>query len=149
MINDAIKATGALSVKLYAEDGSLKQTLDIPNLVVLVGRQFIAARMKTTGQPVEMTHMSIGSGTVAPASGDTTLGTELGRVANTIAGGTVSSNTIQYSATFPAGTGTGAITEAGIFNAASAGTMLARTTFAVVNKGVADSISITWTVTIS
>jgi hypothetical protein len=41
------------------------------------------------------------------------------------------------------------VVEAAIFNAASAGTMLCRTTFAVVNKGANDGMSITWTITVS
>ena len=46
-------------------------------------------------------------------------------------------------------TGTGAITEAGILNAGSGGTLLCRTVFSVVNKASSDSMTITWTVTIS
>ena len=49
-----------------------------------------------------------------------------------------------YTAT-AAGTGTGAVTEAGILNASSSGTLLCRTEFSVVNKGSADSMTITWT----
>ena len=60
-----------------------------------------------------------------------------------------SSNTVIYSAGFGLGVGTGAITEAGIFNAASSGTMLCRTVFSVINKGILDSMVITWTITIS
>ena len=45
--------------------------------------------------------------------------------------------------------GTGAVTEAGIFNASSGGTMLCRTVFAVVNKGADDGMSITWQITVS
>jgi hypothetical protein len=56
---------------------------------------------------------------------------------------------VTYVATFPAGTGTGAVTEAGIFNASSSGTMLCRTVFPVVNKQSGDSMTITWTVTVS
>jgi hypothetical protein len=47
------------------------------------------------------------------------------------------------------GVGTGAISEAGIFNASSGGTMLCRTVFPVVNKQASDTIAITWTITIS
>ena len=50
---------------------------------------------------------------------------------------------------FAAGSGTGAITEAGVFNASSGGTMLCRTVFSVVNKGADDSMTITWTITVS
>ncbi len=144
-----VKATGELSVVLRDENGNIKQEQFIPNLVVTVGKNWIASRMKDTGIPVQMSHMAVGAGTVAPAVGDTALGSELGRVALTTAGGTVSNNEVTYTATFPAGTGTGAITEAGILNAASAGTMLCRTTFAVVNKGANDTVAISWKVLIS
>lgn len=55
----------------------------------------------------------------------------------------------QYVATFGPGVGTAAITEAGIFNAASAGTMLARTAFPVINKGALDTLTLTWKVTVA
>ena len=144
LAQEMVKAKGELSVVLRDEFGEVKQELFVPNLVVTVGKNWIAGRMKDTGIPAQMSHMAIGSGTIDPAVGDTTLGTELGRVALVVAGGSVTANTVNYSATFPAGTGTGAVTEAGIFNAASAGTMLCRTEFAVVNKGANDSLSISW-----
>jgi len=62
---------------------------------------------------------------------------------------TVTDNAIEYVGDFPAGTGTGAIVEAGVFNAASSGTMLCRTIFSVVNKGSDDTLKITWTITVS
>jgi len=54
-----------------------------------------------------------------------------------------------YVATFGAGTGTAALTEAAILNASSSGTMLCRTVFSVINKGASDSMTVTWTVTAS
>jgi hypothetical protein len=56
---------------------------------------------------------------------------------------------VTYIASFPAGTGTGAVVEAGVFNDPTAGTMLCRTVFAVVNKGADDAMSITWAITVS
>jgi len=94
-----------------------------------------------------MTHMAIGSNTTNPAAGDTALGTELGRVALTSAA--VSGAVVTYVATFAASTGTGAVVEAGILNASSSGDLLCRTVFSVVNKGASDSMTITWTVTVS
>jgi hypothetical protein len=94
-----------------------------------------------------MSHMAVGSNATAAAAGDTALGTELGRVALT--SGTSASNVATYVATFGTGVGTGAIVEAGILNAASAGTLLCHTTFAVVNKGANDTMTITWTVTVN
>ena len=141
-----IKATGKLQVKLFDESGNLKEEHEFNNLVVTVGKDFIASRMVGTASPV-MSHMAIGEGSTSPVVGNTTLGNELGRVALT--SGTGTGSVVTYFATFGAGTGTGPITEAGVFNAGSAGTMLCRTTFAVVNKGAADSMAVTWTVTIS
>jgi len=116
-----------------------------PNLVVTAGKAWIAARMKATGAPNEMSHMAVGTGTSAAADANTTLGTESARV--TLAS-SVSGAVVTYTATFSPGTGTAALTEAGVFNAASAGTMLCRTVFPVVNKGASDSLAITWTVTV-
>lgn len=145
MIQETVKATGALQIKLYGPDGQLKQEQNVKNLVVTTGKGYIASRMVST--PTAMSHMAIGTGTVDPVVGDTALGTQAARVALTssAAVGAV----VTYVASFGAGTGTGAITEAGIFNASTAGTMLCRTEFAVVNKGADDSLTITWTVTVS
>lgn len=145
MIQETVQATGTLQIKLYGPDGQLKQEQNVPNLVVTTGRGYIAGRM--VGTPTAMSHMAIGSGTVAPAVGNTTLGTELGRVSLTSS--VAAAAVVTYIASFGAGVGTGAVTEAGLFNAGSAGTMLCRTTYAVVNKGADDSLSITWTITVS
>jgi hypothetical protein len=145
-LNEFLKAKGELSIVVRGADGKVKDVRQVPNLVVSVGKTYIASRMVGTSATV-MSNMAIGTGTTAPAAGDTTLGTEAGRVA--LASFTSSGATVTATATFPAGTGTGAITEAGIFNAGSAGTMLCRTTFPVVNKAAGDSIAITWVVTVS
>lgn len=143
---ELLKATGALKVVLTGADGQVKHEQDVKNLVVTTGLGYIASRMKDTTQGA-MSHMAVGAGTANAAAGDTALGSELGRVALTST--TVTGNQTVYVATFAPGTGTGAVTEAGIFNDPSAGTMLCRTKFAVVNKDAGDTLSITWTVTIS
>ena len=91
--------------------------------------------------------MAVGSGTTAAAVGNTAMETQLARVA--LASAASSLAVVTYTASFPAGTGTGAITEAGIFNNSSGGDMLCRSVFSVVNKGSDDAMSITWTVTVS
>jgi hypothetical protein len=145
MTQETIKAKGELSIKLFGPDGKLKSEKTVPNLVVTTGRTFIAARM--VGTPTAMSHMAIGSGTTDPAAGDTALQTELGRVSLTSSAS--AGAVVTYIASFGAGTGTGAVTEAGILNASSGGTLLCRTEFATVNKGADDSMSITWTITVS
>lgn len=145
MIEETVKATGEVQIKLFNADGSVKEEKTIKNLVVTVGKTWIAARM--VGTPTAMSHMAVGSGTTAAAAGDTTLGTSLGRVALTSS--TSSGAVATFVASFGAGTGTGAVTEAGIFNDVTAGTMLCRTVFSVVNKGASDGMTITWNITVS
>jgi len=141
MINDNLILKGRLNIALNG-----KTVQEVDNLVVTVGKNFVASRMAAASATV-MSHMAIGSGTNNPAASDTTLQTELGRVSLT--SGASSTNTVVYIATFAAGTGTGAVTEAGVLNASSGGTLLCRTEFSVVNKGSADSMTITWTITVS
>jgi hypothetical protein len=119
---------------------------EVDNLVVTTGKGYVASRMKDA-TTTAMSHMAIGTGSTAAAAGDTALGSESARVALTST--TVSGADVTYVATFGAGTGTAAITEAAILNASSSGTMLCRTVFSVVNKGASDSMTITWVVTAS
>ena len=137
---------GSLTIERTNSLGELVEKIFIPNLVVTTGKTFIASRIVGTASAV-MSHMALGTGAVAPVVGDTTLGSEIGRVA--LASGTAAAAVATFTANFPAGTATGALTEAGIFNAASAGTMMCRTTFPVVNKAALDSISISWAVTVA
>jgi hypothetical protein len=141
MLKDQMKLVGKLSIAI-----NNKVVQEINNLVVTTGKNYVASRIKDATSNA-MSHMAIGTGSTSPAAGDTTLGTETARVALTST--TVTNADVAYVSSFGAGTGTGAITEAGLFNASSAGTLFCRTTFSVVNKGADDSMTITWTVTVS
>ena len=143
-VNEQLNMTGHLQIELNGE-----VVRDIDNLVVTAGKEFVASRMIGTSAGV-MTHMEVGTGTTNPAANDTALESAVSgsRTAFTTSA-SVSGAVVTYVCAFSAGTGTGALTEAGIFNASSGGTMLCRTEFSVVNKGAADTMTITWTVTVS
>lgn len=144
------KVTGEVTFRHYNPAGELISEQTVKNLIVTTGLYHIAARMANTGTPTQMTHMALGSSSTTPALADTALGAQLGtRAALSVAGGTPANNTITYSATFAAGVATGAVVEAGIFNASTAGVMLCRTTFPVINKNSGDSLAVTWVVTVS
>ena len=167
-----IECGGTLQIAHFGPDGELIEERMYSNIVTTIGKQWIAARMKTTGIPLEMGYMAVGGNATVgsnptkttPAIGDQALSTggspalsELQRLGLTVSGGSVSGAVVTYACSFPAGSGTGSLVEAGIFNVASgpvqgAGTitsaMLCKTSFDVVNKAANDSISITWTVTI-
>ena len=116
MLNDDLKMKGHLKISL---NGEVVQ--EVPNLVVTTGKGYVASRMKDT-TATAMSHMAIGTGSTAAAAANTALGTEANRQALTSTA--VSGAVVTYVATFAAGQGTGAITEAGILNASSSGTLL-------------------------
>ncbi len=140
MITDDLKLTGALTIAL--NDEIVQET---ENLVVTAGKNWVADRMNNAN--TVMTHMAVGTGTTEALAAQTALVTETDR--NALTSTTVTANAVAYVATWAAGDATAALTEAGIFDAASSGDMLARTKFDVVNKGSADSMTITWTITVS
>ena len=139
--NSQMEMKGRLTISINNE-----VVRDIDNLVVTTGKGYVASRMKDA-TATAMSHMAVGTGSTAAAAADTTLGGESARVALTST--TVSGAVVTYVATFPAGTGTAAITEAAVLNASSGGTMLCRTVFAVVNKGANDVMAVSWAVTAS
>lgn len=146
MIIENLKAQGELFVRRYDSAMKLVEEIHVPNLIVTTGTTYIAGRIFNNAQTV-MSHMAVGSSTTVASAGQTGLVTELARkVFDT---SSTSANTVTYSATYIPGVATGALTESGIFNAATAGTMLCRTAFGVVTKGSADTVSITWTITVN
>lgn len=140
------KMKGELSVVVTGPDGKIKEQRFVPNLVVTVGKTYIASRMVGTSATV-MSHMAIGSGTTAVVVGNTTMESSLHR--NALTSFVSATNVVTAVASFAAGDGTGAVTEAGIFNDVTTGTMLCHTVFPVVNKEAGDSIAITWAITVS
>jgi len=147
MLNETLKLKGRVNLVLKDKDGNVKETRDIDNLVVTTGLGYIASRMKDA-TATAMSHMALGSGTTSAAAGDTDVESILGS-REALDSTTVSGNAVTYIASFEAGDGTGAVTEAGLFNAASSGTMLCRTVFGVVTKSADDTMTVTWTITIS
>lgn len=136
--------TGHVRVELRGPDGELKEVRDVANLIVDTGRNAIMDAVlasPTLGKP---THMAVGTGAVAPAAGNTALGAEIDR--NALTTKTRSGGVVTMVGDWAAGDGTNtAITEAGIFDAASTGNLHSRATFTAINKQAADTLSITWT----
>ena len=146
MFTDSVKVKGALQIDVFDESGKQKEQKKIDNLVVATGKQVIAARLLGNTLPV-FSHMAVGSSNTAALSSQTSLGSDLSRVG--FDSTSRSSNALTFVATFPAGSGTGTLTEAGIFNDGTSGNMLCRTNFNAVNKASGDTIVITWNVTIN
>lgn len=142
MYSDDVRSSGQVCVEHFGAGGELKKRLDLPNLVVDSGLAWIAARL--TGSPAVMSHMAMGSNGTAPQNWHTALYSQTGRVALTAS---TSGKTTTYTATFGPGVATGTVSELGIFNASTGGTMLARVVFTPQQKGSEDTIKVTWAVT--
>jgi hypothetical protein len=147
MFNETLKLSGQLAIVLRDKDGNVKEERTEKNLVVTTGLNYIASRMKDA-TATAMTHMALGSGTTTAAAGQTDLVTLLGS-REALDYTTVTANAVAYVSSFEAGDATGAVTEAGIFNASTSGTMLCRVVFSVVNKAADDTMTVTWTITLA
>jgi len=142
-MNEEMIIKGHLVIEIIAPDGKVKEKVETPNTIVTAGKNLVATLVSGSG--TAFSHMAIGTDSTSVVVGDTTLGSETGRV--TLTSKTATDNTIAYIGDFPAGTGTGTIVEAGILNASSGGTMLNRATFSSVSKSASDALKITWNVT--
>jgi hypothetical protein len=152
-----IRVIGTAEIVLTDALGNVKQREEGENMIVTSGLQWIARRCSqdtVTTTNALMNWMELGSSATTVATGDVTLNAYLtSRTSATISlvSTTVVNDTVQYVATFGAAVGTGAVQEAGVFNASGNNvvTMLNRIVFSVINKGASDTLTITWKVKIA
>jgi hypothetical protein len=151
MSNGVVTINGYWDIKLYGEDGALKQSLYGKNVITTVGKEALAnylasAAASATRNPFYF--IAIGTGGTAETAADTAMAVEAARVSGTASftGGTA---IYEVTATFAAGVGTGAIVEYGLFNTSTGGTLFSRDTEAVVNKSASDSLVVITQVTLS
>ena len=133
-----------VTLELRGPDGELRQR-EVHNLICTAGKQLVLASGGTAKYPKDFAYVAIGTGATAASSSDTALQTESARALGTVSN--PDSNTLRITYTFGAGTGTGAVTEAGLLSASSSGTILARQVFSAVNKGASDSLTVTFDIT--
>ena len=147
-IKDCLKIKGKFKLILRDEFGNIKEQREVENLITTAGKAALATWLAQATQAAYfMPYMAVGTGTTPAAVTDTQLETEgCTRIASTI---TNSTNTFIHTATFPAGNGTGALTEVGILSASSSGTLFSHSIFSVINKGASDGLEIIYTFTIS
>ena len=130
-------------IKLFDENGKLRDRRDIHNTVTTVGKTHIADQLAASPGETAVTKMAIGTGT--PST--TALGSSLD--SNTLTSRTHDGAVVTYVGDWAAGDGTGAITEAGLFNTDGTPIMLCSASFSAINKAAADTLQISWTLTIS
>jgi hypothetical protein len=128
-------------IELRDPNGVLKEVREFSNTVTTAGKAGAADQILASPSLNKPTHMAIGTGSPAANA----LGTELDR--NALTSKTRSTNVVTMVGDWAAGDGTGALTEAGVFDAAAAGNMWLSASFSVVNKAAGDTLQVTWTLT--
>ena len=147
MENIDIDLKGTMIMTLAKSNGDIEVRRK-DNIIVNGGFDFICDSIANPSSPSPMGHIAVGTGTVTPVATQTTLTTELKRKAASYAH-TAGTKVFTLTTTFNEGEATGAITEAGVFNDASAGIMLDRVTFSVINKGADDVLTCQFQFTLS
>ena len=122
----------------------------ISNLVTNAGKAGVASRINGDGSEAAFTYIGVGTGTTAANAADTTLEAEISDSGLSRAAGTasrvttdVTNDTAQLLKAFSV-TGTKAVTESGVLNAATSGVLLARQVFTAINVVNGDTLQITW-----
>lgn len=130
----------------------IKEGRYVHNLITSAGKAGAASRLNGSGAEAAFTYLAVGTGATAANVSDTALQTELAtsglsRVNATASRVTtsVTNDTAQLATTFSV-SGSAAVTECGILNAASVGTLLCRQVFSAVNVVNGDSLTITYKV---
>jgi len=143
MIKETLKKLqGTFHFELRDKEGNLKDTWEVKNLVTNAGFAQLAL-LAGDASATPFTYLAVGTSATAPAVTDTTLNAEITDSGLERASGTVSrvtttvtNDTYQITYTWTV-SGSKTIEEVGVFNDASAGTMLshALTTSKAVTSG--------------
>jgi len=149
LIRNHAPLTGRINIKVFNATGDLDRELTFSNFLTEEGEAYIADQLSDQGETA-MSHMAIGDSTGQDRA-DSTLANETARVAldSTTQGASGDDNDVIYVATFAAGTGTGTVSEVGVLNNSSGGTLLNYSDqFTAFSKGASQSAVITVTITI-
>ncbi len=135
--------TGRVTIDMFDRTGARFSRTEVNNTVVESGRTLLARLL--AGSSGTVTHLAIGRGGVSPLAGDTALGDEVVRVPATPL--PVTAPETVFRAVLPAGVGTGALSEVGLFTAPTGGELFSRATFPAVTKQPWAVAIISWTIT--
>jgi hypothetical protein len=145
-----VNVYGNWTYELTGPDGKVKQKIFGSNVVCTNGKEFLANFLYSAtlaAATFTMKYIAIGTDSTAEAAANTALGIEAARHTGTVS--YISGQIFQVKATFGTGLGTGAIVEYGLFSSNTAGTMLARDTESVINKGANDTLTVSAQFTLS
>jgi len=147
-MKEKIKLGATAKIELV-RDGKVVDTREVHNLVVNGGYDLVRDLLaKQSDRPSPIQYIALGKGTSATTVTMTALQNQWGSRYLAVYSPDGTSHTLfTLTQTIPAHTGgTQALTESGLFTAATGGIMFDRVTFSVINKEPADTIIITYTI---
>lgn len=144
-INSKLNSSVNMKVELFDSLGNIKEVRNVHNTVTTAGKNGLIDQILATPTLAKPGWMELGTG--SPAA--TLLGAYIAGSRVALTSKLRTDNVVTMVGDWGAGVGTGAITEAGIFDVVTQDTvnMWCSASFAVVNKGASDSLKITWTLT--
>lgn len=149
---DVIKLRGRIEYQLMDCKGTpVGPKVVQDNTVVTAGRRWVLENIYSGGPASAqvISHAAVGTSTTAPATGDTALGSESLRVAiGTFTTSNLTSNPPSWrgEVSFATNQANTTLGEIGLFNSSSGGTMLARATYATIDKTTSNTLSISYTI---
>jgi hypothetical protein len=150
VMEEGIDSKCNVILELFGKDGKLKDTREIHNVDTTLAHAMVADQFDDSPSIAKPGWMEVGTGTGQDAA-DSTLAAYISGSRTAITSATATAAAVVFVCTFAAGVGTGAITEAGLFNVVTQNTtdLILVSSFAAVNKAAGDSLVVTWTLTFS
>lgn len=142
--DDAVGLKGHVTLVLTGPNGVIKEVRKA-NTVTTNGKACVADQLLAAPTLVKPGWGAVGTGTPAANA----LGAELG-ARTAFSSKTRSGAVVTMAWTVPAGTSTGALTEAGTADQlALGGNFITTASYSVINKGASDTLTVTWTLTVA
>jgi len=149
-LKESFQVVGHWKAVLSGSDGRIKQVVENRNVICTNGKEWLANFIYSaaaTASTFTMKYIAVGTGSTAETAADTALNTESIRQTGTVS--YVSNQIWQVTATFATGSGTGNLTEFGLFSSSTGGTMFARFTRTAINKTSTDTLVVTAQITLN
>jgi hypothetical protein len=149
-LQDALDIRGRLTVQKQNVEGEIIETIQANNSIVLSGRDLVAKLF--INQPInQVSHVAVGKGSTAVTSADAALESEVFRKAinpidpsQHITTTNTDKRKVMITTELDFAEANDALTEAGLFNAASGGVMYNRVVFPPINKTADFKLTLIW-----
>ena len=149
---EKLKMKGLILIEVKDKNGKVKENRDVTNTITNASLAEVTGLMGGVGAKTVFDYLAVGTGTTASAAADTALETEINdsglaraQVTPTQETTTQTDDTLQLVKAWSV-SGTKAVTECGILNAASNGTLLGHQVFAALNVISGDTLTLTYSV---